>query len=200
MGPRISKTFHSLFRDPSPNDAPKHGCDRSVEALASEGPWTALNSVGPEHGILEDPDKVSRLSTKHNATLPGPSLPISLFVCCKRKVFGCAAGRTKHEVCHSELHRQILKELIIFRIVSDLSVGDKSWKCRKLSREQSLTGEMPASSQETAATFESPSKKTKIGDPVTPATNGNASDIGMMSGEENDNDEPEEAEDEEGSA
>ncbi|CAE7234259.1 unnamed protein product, partial [Symbiodinium necroappetens] len=42
-----------------------------------------------------------------------------------------------------EIHKQVLREMITFKIVTDISLGDKSWRCRKLTREQSLTGEAP---------------------------------------------------------
>ena len=38
------------------------------------------------------------------------------------------------------MHKQVLREMICYRIVSDLALGDKSWRCRKLTREQSLSG------------------------------------------------------------
>lgn len=43
----------------------------------------------------------------------------------------------------TEIHKQVLREMITFKIVTDISLGDKSWRCRKLTREQSLTGEAP---------------------------------------------------------
>lgn len=50
------------------------------------------------------------------------------------------------------MHKQVLREMICYRIVSDLALGDKSWRCRKLTREQSLSGSAPTPGSPAAST------------------------------------------------
>ena len=44
----------------------------------------------------------------------------------------CIYGVKSCEVGGLDLHKQLLRETITFKIVSDITLGDKSWRCRKL--------------------------------------------------------------------
>ena len=41
-------------------------------------------------------------------------------------------GHSLVKVVATEIHKQLLRETITFKIVSDITLGDKSWRCRKL--------------------------------------------------------------------
>ena len=74
------------------------------------------------------------------------------------------------------MHKQVLREMICYRIVSDLALGDKSWRCRKLTREQSLSGSAPTPGSPAASTAPSTAteRPNKVQRTEAPGTDGDA--------------------------
>lgn len=60
----------------------------------------------------------------------------------------------------SEKHRQLIRELLAYRIVSDVCSGSRDWG-RKLRRETSLAGDVPAPDESVIQPPESKTQKTE---------------------------------------
>ena len=60
----------------------------------------------------------------------------------------------------SEKHRQLIRELLAYRIVSDVCSGSRDWG-RKLRRETSLAGDVPAPDESVIQPPESKKQKTR---------------------------------------